>query len=213
MRILAPIRRAALLAAALALPVHAQIGNPAGNDPASAERPPGAPSPDALNVQDRLFIMLASAGNLGEIAAGRLAADRSGSARVQNFGRRMVQDHGQNRDKLAGLARSQGVPTSDAPQPDQQAVQEWLTSLSGGSFDAAYLQSQLIDHQKTAQLLQWEISSGQNAELKQVAMETLPVVLDHLRMAQLLFADLTGTEPQGLAASGMAYHDGRPDER
>ena len=54
------------------------------------------------------------------------------------------------------------------------------------------MQAQLIDHQKTVQLLQWGISNGQNADLQRLAMEALPVVLQHLEMAQGIMHGLTG---------------------
>jgi hypothetical protein len=40
------------------------------------------------------------------------------------------------------------------------------------------------DHQRTAQLLEYEIGSGENAALQTFAVETLPVVLQHLAMVQ-----------------------------
>jgi putative membrane protein len=50
----------------------------------------------------------------------------------------------------------------------------------------------VADHQKTAQLLEYEIGSGQDVELKSFASATLPVVLEHLRGAQEIQAELTG---------------------
>jgi putative membrane protein len=51
------------------------------------------------------------------------------------------------------------------------------------------------DHQKAAQLLEWEIGSGQDTQLKSFAAETLPVVLQHLQMARNLQAQMTGKAP------------------
>ena len=76
-----------------------------------------------------------------------------------------------------------------------------LEKLSGRPFDLAYMDSQIQDHQKTAQLLEWEIGSGQDPALKKFASEALPTVLQHLRLAQDLKAQLTGGGPQGVSAS------------
>ena len=59
-----------------------------------------------------------------------------------------------------------------------------LEKLSGHQFDRAYLTAQVVEHQKTAQLLAWEIGQGQNPELQRFASETLPAVLEHLRLAR-----------------------------
>ena len=68
-----------------------------------------------------------------------------------------------------------------------------LTAARGGEFDLVYMRGQLQDHQATALLLQWEIGAGQHAALQQFAIQTLPVVLQHLQMA---LSDLTGQGPQ-----------------
>ena len=50
----------------------------------------------------------------------------------------------------------------------------------------------MIEHQKTVQLLEYEIGSGQDTDLKNFAAEILPIVLQHLRAAQALQAEMTG---------------------
>jgi putative membrane protein len=62
------------------------------------------------------------------------------------------------------------------------------------------LRGQLVEHQKTSLLLEWELSNGQDANLQHWASETLPSVLDHLRQVQEALARATGASPQGLAA-------------
>jgi putative membrane protein len=51
----------------------------------------------------------------------------------------------------------------------------------------------VTDHQKTAQLLEWEIGSGENAELQKFASDILPIVLEHSEMARRLKAKLSAT--------------------
>ena len=41
-----------------------------------------------------------------------------------------------------------------------------LDKLEGRKFDLQYMAAQVSDHQKTAQLLEYEIGSGQNAAIK-----------------------------------------------
>ncbi|HKU08751.1 MAG TPA: DUF4142 domain-containing protein, partial [Bradyrhizobium sp.] len=56
-----------------------------------------------------------------------------------------------------------------------------------------YIRGQIIDHQQTAQLLEYEIGSGQDEQLKSFASQVLPIVMQHLEMAQSIDARLTGT--------------------
>ena len=47
------------------------------------------------------------------------------------------------------------------------------------------------DHQRTASLPQWHISSGQNEALKEYSIETLPIAMEHLEMAKEQYAMVT----------------------
>jgi putative membrane protein len=81
--------------------------------------------------------------------------------------------------------------------------------MSGSNFDHAYLHGQIVEHQKTVQLLEWEINSGQDAGIKRFASEALPTVLQHLQMAQDLMTQITGQALQG-AAPGATLASNEP---
>jgi putative membrane protein len=80
----------------------------------------------------------------------------------------------------------------DELDPDHQRQRAELEELEGAEFDLAYMRGQIVDHQKTVQLLIWEIGSGQDAEIQRFAAATLPTVLRHLEMARDLTAELKG---------------------
>ncbi|MPR11163.1 DUF4142 domain-containing protein [Microvirga tunisiensis] len=182
-------------------PVCAQSGNPAGMLPGTSQTAPGTPAPHQTNPQDRLFVDQASIGGMAEVEFGRLAERKSQNNAVKEFARRMVQDHTKANDQLADLAKQNGTPQAGSLDDEHRAVQMNLEKVTGHQFDLAYADSQLQDHQKTAQLLEWEIGSGQEMSLKQFASETLPIVLRHLQMVQDLKAQLAGTGAQGVSAS------------
>ena len=177
----------------------AQIGNPAGMMPGTAQKEPGVPAPHQANTQDRLFAMLVAAGGLAEVDMGKVAEQKGESNAVKDFGRRMVQDHSKANDQLASLAKQAGIPLPTEPDPEHKAKRVEFEKLSGMQFDLAYLRGQVVDHQKTATLLQWEIGFGQDGDLQQFAVATLPVVLMHLQMAQNVLTQLSGQAPQGAA--------------
>jgi putative membrane protein len=180
---------ALILAAA---PAFAQFGNPAGMMPAVPQTEPGTPAPGQTNVQDRLFIHLMATGGMAEIETAKMADARAGNGPVRDFARRMLQDHGPAHEQLAALARQAQVPLPQRLDPDHVAARAQLESLSGPAFERAYLQNQLIDHQKTVQILEWEIGQGQEAGLQRYAAATLPVVMQHLQMVQALIGQTTG---------------------
>lgn len=201
-----PCRRAAaalaLAAPALAtMPAAAQIGNPAGQQAGVPAQRPGQPLPGQPNAQDRLFAVLMTSGGLGEVQAGRLAAAQGARDDVKAFGERMARVHAAANAKLASAATPAGIVLPTEPAPEHRGLLEQLQPLRGAAFDGAYLQHQLIEHQKAVQLLLWEISNGQDPDLQRHAAATLPEVIDHLASVQRLIAARNGTAPQGLAAA------------
>ncbi|MDQ7777243.1 DUF4142 domain-containing protein [Paracoccus aminovorans] len=182
-----------LLGAALtAAPALAQIGNPAGMAPDTRLDEPGKPAPHQTNTQDRLFAQLAAAGGLAEVQLGEMARDKAEAESVRDFAAMMVEDHGAANARLAELAEAVRIPLPQEPAPDQQALRERLEAAERTAFDLAYVRAQVVEHQKTAQLLAWEVGQGQDGEIQRFAAEQLPVVLGHLEQAQRLNAELSG---------------------
>jgi putative membrane protein len=189
------------LAVLLVGPVWAQAGNPAGMLPGSGQVAPGVPAPHQPNAQDRLFVDQASIGGMAEVELGRLAERKAETAAVKAFAQRMIEDHTKANDQLMSLAKQANTPPAGSLDEEHQGVRANLEKLSGRPFDLAYIDGQIQDHQKTAQLLEWEIGSGQDPALKKFASEALPTVLQHLRLAQDLKTQLTGGGPQGVSTS------------
>jgi Predicted outer membrane protein len=177
----------------------AQIGNPAGKDPATRERAPGLPAPGQTNVPDRLFVRLIAVGGLAEVDAAKLATQRAQNVSVKEFAERMADDHGKANARLSNLAKQANISLPAEPDPDQKAMRERLERADRAQFDLLYMQGQLVDHQKTVQLLQWEIGSGENADIQHFAAEMLPTVFGHLQMTQDILSRLFGRVPQGAA--------------
>jgi putative membrane protein len=181
MRVLATIASVVVL---LAAPAFGQSGNPAGMTLGTG--------PEQPNNSDRVFVHAAAIGGMAEVEFGELAQQKAQSEAVKEFGRRMVEDHKKANDRLISLAKKAGIAVPDELDQEHKAIRDRLQAMNGAEFDLAYLQGQVADHQKTAQLLEYEIGSGQQVELQNFASESLPVVLHHLRDAQDLQAELTG---------------------
>jgi len=182
----------ATLTTLAAIPASAQFGNPGGLDPGTRESSPGVPVPGQTNVPDRLFTTLAAQGGMAEVDLGKLAQQKSRNNAVTAFAKRMIEDHGKSNERLAQLAKQAGLPLPTEAGVDQVDIHQKLSTLNLAEFDAEYLRSQVIDHQKAVQLLLWVIASGENADLQRFASDTLPDVLHHLQMAQSLVSQMTG---------------------
>jgi putative membrane protein len=184
MRLLMTVAAIAALGAAPAL---AQPGNPAFMALGVG--------PDKPNPSDRVFVHAAAQGGMAEVELGKLAEQKGQSEAVKDFGRRMVEDHSKANERLIGLAKEDGVAVPTEFHPKQQAKRDMLEAASEEVFDVVYVRGQVADHQKAVQLLEYEIGSGQDTDLKTFAEEILPIVLQHLEMAQSIHAELTGAAP------------------
>jgi len=171
----------------------AQTANPAGAAPDTPNIESGHPPDAHANTADQLFIKQLGIGGTAESQFGKLATHKSQSAQVRQFGQQMADEHEKANDKLIALARATNVPLRKDFDLDHRVVRDELNKLAGSPFDVAYIRSQVQEHQKTAQLLEWEIASGQDARVRAFAIQTLPVVMEHLQHAQALQAELTGS--------------------
>lgn len=169
--------------------------NPAFANPDTPGLLSGKPAPDTANTVDVIFLKQLSIGSRAEVDLGKLAEQRSSVANIDRFGQKMVKDHGDANSKLASLARSAKVELPKELDAEHIAAKGELQALNGAEFDRRYVESQIKDHQKAAQLLIHEIGSGQHVGVRQFAADTLPGVMEHLEMAQTLHAELTGAGP------------------
>lgn len=186
------MRAAAFAIALTLLPIaaSAQIGNPGFMAPNTRFAAPGVPAQNQPNTADTLFAQLAAAGGMAEVNFAELATDRAQASNVGDFAQLMIDDHSAASDTLADLATQSNIELPEELDPAHAAMREQLADLDAGAFDLAYMRGQVVDHQKTATLLMWEIDSGQDAALQQFAAQTLPTVLGHLRMARAIVEEL-----------------------
>jgi putative membrane protein len=187
--------RFAMIAAAIGLTATsaaAQMGNPGFWGADTKMEKPGVPAPHQTNNTDRLFAQLAAAGGMAEVEFAKMTLQKGRAKSVKDFADMMAKDHSAANDKLRELADAAKIPLPEDVTPDHTEVKKRLDGLEGAAYDVAYIKAQIVDHQKTAQLLTWEIGSGEDAQLQRFAADTLPKVLRHLEAAQTIHAELTG---------------------
>jgi putative membrane protein len=112
----------------------------------------------------------------------------------------MIQDHSQVNAALKSLIQG-GNPTGE-PEPDAESrlVYGDLNALTGPEFDIEYLRVQVQDHQRMAQLAEYEIGSGADSEVQHFAADLLPKVFSHLSSARDLLQRVSVQNPKIAAA-------------
>lgn len=137
-----------------------------------------------ISDQDRMFVHNAAIAGIGEVQAGQLAATRSNDPQVQQFGKRMVEDHTKANDALKQIAMQQGIEVPTELDADSQMEADQLQKMTGNDFDKLYIQDQVNDHNKVIDMFQTEAEQGQDPQLRDFAKNTLPTLQHHLQMAK-----------------------------
>lgn len=150
-----------------------------------------------MQQADLQFVREAAGGGMAEVELGRLAAGTATNPNVKKFGQMMVDDHSKANQQLAQLAKQKKLEVPATLPPDAKAAKERLSQLSGMEFDRAFMRQMLNDHQKTIALFQRQAESGEDPELRQLAKQTLPVLQQHLELAQQIDSQMSGTPGTG----------------
>jgi putative membrane protein len=158
---------------------------------ASADARPPRHAPNAkpariipLVEEDRDMIENIAYMNLGEIALGRLALDKTMSFAVRSFAQKMIDDHTRAQNELEKLAKARGVSLPAETDMQHKTIAIGLRGLAGGAFDEEYIKRAGVnEHERFIDLLQQVGDDAQDKALRAYADRTLRLVGLHLSMA------------------------------
>jgi len=155
----------------------------------------GKPSEDDAKAMKNL-----AEANLAEIEAGKLAADKGGSAQVKQFGERMVKDHTQMLDELKKLAQAKGVELPGSAGMGDRAHTLTLRTKSGEDFDKAYMSDMVKDHEKDVRETAELAKSVEDPQLKNAIEKAHRKIQEHLAMAKRI----DGSASAGATSGGSS---------
>jgi putative membrane protein len=144
------------------------------------------PASAALSSADRDFVDHAASGGMAEVQTAQLAQQRSSSPQVKQFANRMITDHTQANNELQQIAQQESIQLPTKLNTKDESEYRKLSGLNGSAFDEAYAHGAVTDHQQDIALFRKEAQSGQDPTLKSYAQKTLPVLEQHLQLAQSL---------------------------
>jgi putative membrane protein len=138
----------------------------------------------AMAGGDKLFVSKTLEGGMAEVQLGQLAAQKSQSDDVNQFGQKMVADHTQMGDQMKPIAEQLGVvPPSQTSKKDRKEMEK-LQGLSGQDFDRAYITMMVTDHRKDLKEFKEEAQTARDPKLKDAVTQGVNVVSQHLQMIE-----------------------------
>jgi len=141
-----------------------------------------ADMPIRATPSDRVFIKEAASGGNDEIALSKIAVRRSSSPMIRMFARTMIRQHSQANAQLKLIAMSLGVRVPRGPDFSHRLIEMKLDMMTGAAFNRAYINAMVKDHTAADHVFQMGTTVDSN-ELRSFALNTLPVVENHLKMA------------------------------
>jgi putative membrane protein len=160
---------------------------------ASAEAQTAAPSvPDQNTAQQTTaataaFLANAAMVDLFEIRTGLLALKQADGPAYLDFAELMIGDHTKMRAEIDKLAATlEGVRLPQVPDDAHKAKLDQLGALSGAAFERSYKSEQMQDHKEAVAMFRDYAKSGDDAEVKSWAAQTLPMLEADLKNAEQL---------------------------
>jgi len=139
---------------------------------------------NSVSSMDRTFMDKAAQGGMAEVELGQLAQQKASSQAVKDFGKRMQHDHSMANDKLKSIASSKGVTLPSSLNAKDKALYDRLSGMSGSSFDKAYMQAMIKDHNEDISEFKKESEKAKDQDVKTFASTTLPTLEEHLQQAK-----------------------------
>jgi putative membrane protein len=158
-------------------------------------------------VADTAFIREVRTDNQVEIRLGNVAEKRASNSAVKQFAQKMVSDHTTLNNQWGSVATRNGLTAPANLDAAQQQLVSRLSSLSGAEFDREYMGSMVQAHQEAVATFQRLGPSAQSPEVRQLASSGLPILQQHLTMAQQVANEVGasvatgGKVPTGAVAS------------
>jgi putative membrane protein len=135
-------------------------------------------------LSDREFIARALDDSVNEVKLGQLAERLASSQKVKEFASKMVKDHKPVNEKLLDLARAYKLAVVTDMKKDARAIYNRMSKLTKAEFDQAYMKHMVEDHEKAVSLFERMSKKATDANVKKFAVDTLPTLREHLRMAK-----------------------------
>ncbi len=130
------------------------------------------------------FVTEAAQGGLMEVELGKIAQQKATDQKVQQFGKRMEQDHSKANEELKKTASDKGIELANELDKKHKSKVDKLSKLSGAEFDRQYMQAMISDHKQDIEEFQSEAKKEKDPDLQKYARQTLPTLQEHLQLAE-----------------------------
>jgi putative membrane protein len=131
--------------------------------------------------------------NLLEVHLGQIAERKAVNPSVKQFAQRMISDHSRLQGEWTFMASNNGMSVNPQLDNADKAKMSQLERLSGPEFDRTYMNLMIQGHQEAVNRLQNEGQYAQSAPVRARVANDLPILRQHLSMAQQVGSQVGAT--------------------
>ena len=158
----------------------------AGRDSMPPAGPARAPAP---GMSDANIFYILDRANMIDSSAGSVAVTKGTNSEIRDYGRMMMRDHHDLRQKGADLSKRIAIAMEAPPNDASQSQMDKLTTVLNGAakgrdFDNAYVDNEVETHKTVLETLTAAMAAAQNAELQNMLQKAAPTIQGHLDLAQ-----------------------------
>jgi putative membrane protein len=147
------------------------------------QRAEGAAAGQQMNA-DQHFIKEAAIDNQFEIQTSQFIEKQAQNPQVKQLAQRLIQDHQRAQQQLEQIARGMNMELPTQLEQWQQDKLQAMQQKHGEHLEMHYTFGQVGDHTTDILKYQYEAEHGQNAQVKQYAEQTIPILQQHLQLAE-----------------------------
>ncbi|WP_187262888.1 DUF4142 domain-containing protein [Pontibacter beigongshangensis] len=135
---------------------------------------------------DALFVAEAASANMLQVQLAALAEGQAVSPEVKNLAQRMLSDHGRMTNELQSMASQSNFVLPAELGAAHQKTYDNVASRSGLPFDLSYIKT-IVEESRTLLKRHEDLAeNGQTMEVKQYASRQVPLLQQHLQLAEAL---------------------------
>jgi predicted outer membrane protein len=152
----------------------------------------------AIEIYQRIepsLLFAAFQNEMGEILLSKLALQKSANAEVQQFARKMIDDHSRLNAEIKQLAKSKNRALPHEISPEQFRDYINMSQMNGHDFDRAYMQRNVEVHERDVRHFEEHSQSETDPNVHAFAAASLPLLREHLESARNTGSRLDAASP------------------
>ncbi len=129
-----------------------------------------------------------------EVQLAQLALTKATSPKVKAYAQSIIDDHTKANEELKSLAQSKNISLPTTLSEKNQKEYNDLAEKSGTDFDEAYSEFMVKDHKEDVNKFKKAAENAEDGDIKSWAAGKVPVLEQHLSMAESLEDDVDDAE-------------------